>query len=82
MIGGEVDRLQMTLVLVLLARRRDVRVPALGLLAARELDVALRERRIDLQQQDGLLDVEDLSHETRTVAPAGASVDRRAAGLR
>ena len=37
-------------------------MPALGELAAGELDVSLVERRIDLQQEDGLLDVDDLWH--------------------
>ena len=38
-------------------------MPALGQLAARELDVALVERRIDLEEQDGLLDVQHLRHD-------------------
>ena len=63
LVGRLVDRLQVALVLELAARRGDVRVPALGQLAARELDVALVERRIDLQEQDGLLDVQHLRHD-------------------
>ena len=45
--------------LELLARRRDVGVPDLGHAAPRELDLALVERRLQLEQQDGLLDVQD-----------------------
>ena len=48
--------------------RRDVGVPALRHPAARELDRALVERRLELQEEDGLLDVEDLGHEPSTVA--------------
>ena len=48
--------------------RGDVGVPALRHLAARELDRALVERRLELQEEDGLLDVEDLGHEPSTVA--------------
>ena len=68
LVGGLVDRLQVALVLELLAGRRDVRVPALGQPAARELDVALVERRLDLQEEDGLLDVQHLRHDRPTVA--------------
>jgi hypothetical protein len=50
------------LVLELLPGRRDVGMPLLGQAPARELDVALVERRIDLQQEDRLLDVDDLGH--------------------
>ena len=63
LVGGLVDRLQMALVLELLAGRRDVGMPALGHAPARELHVALVERRLELQEQDGLLDVEDLRHD-------------------
>jgi hypothetical protein len=45
--------------------RRDVRVPALGHPAARELHVALVERRLELQQEQMLLDVEDVLGMTR-----------------
>ena len=48
--------------------RGDVGVPALRHPAARELDRALVERRLELQEEDGLLDVEDLGHEPSTVA--------------
>ena len=54
--------------LELLARRGDVRVPALGLATPRELDVALVERRLDLEEEDRLLDVQDLRHDPFTVA--------------
>jgi hypothetical protein len=63
-----VDRLQMALVLELAPGRGDVRMPDLGEPAARELDVALAERRLDLKQQDGLLDVQHLWHDPTTVA--------------
>ena len=48
LVGRLVDRLQMALVLELLAGRRDVGVPLLGEPPARLLDVALVERRLDL----------------------------------
>ena len=60
----------MALVLELAAGRRDVRVPDLGELAARELDVALVERRIDLQEEHGLFDVQHLRHDPHTVPSA------------
>jgi hypothetical protein len=43
-------------------------VPALGHPAAGELDAALVEGGLELQEEDGLLDVEDLGHERFTVA--------------
>jgi hypothetical protein len=52
----------MPLVLVRAARRRDVRMPALGHAPARELHGALVERRLELEQEDRLFDVEDLRH--------------------
>jgi hypothetical protein len=51
LVGGLVDRLQVALVLELLARRRDVRVPDLRHAAARELHVALVERRLELEKE-------------------------------
>ena len=63
LVGGLVDRLQVALVLELAPGRRDVGMPALRHPAARELDVALVERRLDLQEQDGLLDVQHLRHD-------------------
>src|SRR4051794_32397416 len=48
LVGGHVDRLEVALVLELLAGRGDVRVPALCHPAASELDGALVERRLDL----------------------------------
>ena len=54
--------------LVLAPGRRDVGVPALRHPAARELDGALVERRLQLEEQDRLLDVQDLGHEPSTVA--------------
>jgi ADP-ribose pyrophosphatase YjhB (NUDIX family) len=55
-------------VLHLAPGRRDVGVPALRHPAPRELHGALVERRLELQEEDGLLDVEDLRHERSTVA--------------
>ena len=85
LVGGLVDRLQMALVLELAALRGDVRVPALGHAPARELHVALVERRLELQQEQMLLDVEDRGrHDQITlaaveghVAPAGSTWRRR-----
>src|SRR5215218_2917741 len=57
-----VDRLQVPFMLELLARRRDVGMPLLREPAPGELDLALVERRLDLQEEDGLLDVDDLWH--------------------
>ena len=74
LVGRLVDRLEVALVLELLARRRDVGVPDLRHPAARQLDLALVERRLDLQQQQRLFDVEHVRHEpTRvsTVMPIG-----------
>ena len=59
LVGGLVDRLQVALVLELPSRRREVGVPALGHPPARELDVALVERRLELEQQQVALDVKD-----------------------
>jgi hypothetical protein len=61
-VGGLVDGLQVALVLVLAAGRRDVGMPALGELAPGELDRALVEGRLELQQEHGLLDVEYQRH--------------------
>ena len=73
LIGRLVDRLQVALVLVLAAGRRDVRMPALGHPPAGELDRALVERRLELQQEEGLLDVEDARHDLQKLAarPSG-----------
>ena len=57
LVGGLVDRLQMALMLELTTLRGDVRVPALGHAPPRELDIALVERRLQLQQEQMLLDV-------------------------
>ena len=65
LIGCLVDRLEVALVLELLARRRDVRVPDLRLAAARQLHVALAEGRLELQQKQRLLDVENTWHGIR-----------------
>jgi hypothetical protein len=59
----------MALVLDLLAGRREVRVPHLRLPPARELDVALLERGLELQQEQRLFDVEDLRHDVRGYRP-------------
>ena len=63
-----VDRLKVALVLVLASGRRDVGMPALGHPAPRELHRALIERRLDLQQQKCLFDVEDAWHDSFTLA--------------
>jgi hypothetical protein len=68
----------MALVLELATGWRDVGVPDLREPTPRELDVALAERRVDLKQQDRLLDVQHLWHDLTTVAaghgPGGASI--------
>ncbi len=80
LVGGLVDRLQVALVLVLASGWRDVGVPALGHAPARELHVALVERRLELQQEQMLLDVEDRGrhdHETlATLRPPFRGVSR------
>jgi hypothetical protein len=53
----------MALVLELLAGRRDVGMPALRLPAPCELDVALLEGRLDLKEEDRLLDVQHIGHD-------------------
>ena len=68
LVGRLVDRLQVALMLVLAPGRRDVRMPALCHPSARELDGALIERRLDLQQEHRLLNVEDPRHYTFTLA--------------
>jgi len=65
LVGGFVDRLQVSLVLHLLAGRCEIGVPALGQPAPRELDGAHVEGRVQLQQEKGLLDVEDLGHDVQ-----------------
>jgi hypothetical protein len=50
-------------------------VPALGHPAAGELDAALVEGGLELQEEDGLLDVEDLGHERFTVAGMAPWID-------
>jgi hypothetical protein len=50
------------LVLELLARRRDVGMPDLRHAPARELDLALVEGRLELQQEERLLDVQHTWH--------------------
>ena len=71
LVGGLVDRLQVALVLVLAARRRDVRMPALGHPAASELDVPLVERRLELQQEHRLFEIEDPWHASTYVSDDG-----------
>ena len=69
MIGGLVYRLQVALVLELLARRRDIRVPTLGHPAAGELDIALVKRRDELKEEEVLLDVQNgYGHDPTTLA--------------
>ena len=45
--------------LVLAPGRGDVRVPALGHAPARELDITHTERRLQLEQEHRLLEIED-----------------------
>src|ERR1700682_6410466 len=69
LVGRLVDRLQVALVLELPALRRDIRVPALGHSAARELHIALVERGLELQQEQMLLYVKDAcGHDWSTLA--------------
>ena len=67
LVGRLVDRLEVALVRELLAGRGEVGVPDLGLPAACQLDVALVERRLELQEEQRLLDVQDLRHRPLTV---------------
>ena len=70
-VGRLVDGLQMAFVLMLPSGWCDVGMPDLGQPPARELDVALVERRIDLQQEDRLFDIQHLCHDLFTVAGVG-----------
>ncbi len=71
LVGGLVDRLEVALVLELASLRGHVRVPALGHAPTRKLHVALCERRLQLQQEQMLLDVEDGGgHDPTTLARA------------
>jgi hypothetical protein len=56
------------LVLVLAPWRRDVGVPTLRHSPPSQLDGALVERRLELQQEQGLFQVEDASHWLNTLA--------------
>ena len=68
MIGRLVDRLEVTLVLELPTSRGNVGVPALGRPPAGQLHIALVKRRLDLQSEHLLLNVEDHSrHATQHV---------------
>src|ERR1019366_2649815 len=72
LVGRLVDRLEVALMLELAALRSHVGVPALGHTPARELHVALRERRLELQQEQMLLDIEDSGgHDPTTLARVG-----------
>ncbi len=62
LVGRLVDRLEVTLVLELLARWGDVGKPDLRLPAPRELHLTLVEGGLELQEQERLLDVEDAWH--------------------
>ena len=62
LVGRFVDRLEVALMLMLAALRRDVRMPALGEPAAGELDVALVKRRLQLQQEERLFEIKNLGH--------------------
>ena len=68
LVGGLIDRLEMALMLVLSAGRSDVGVPALGHPAARELDFTGVERRLELQQEHRLFNIEDPRHRASTLA--------------
>ncbi len=61
-VGGLVDRLQVALVLVLLADRGEVGVPALGHRAARGLHIFLAERGREFEEQHELFDVHHRGH--------------------
>jgi hypothetical protein len=77
LVGGVVDRLQVTLVLELAPGRREVGVPDLGQPTARQLDVALVERRLELQEEERLLDLEHCGHEHPTIAPRSSIEEAR-----
>ncbi len=49
-------------------RRRDVGVPALGHLTPSQLNRALIEGRLQLQQEQRLFDVQDPRHDSFTLA--------------
>ena len=70
LVGHVVDRLQVALVLVLLAGWRNVGVPALGHAPARELHVAHIEGRLQLQKRHRLLEIEHRCHELFTLSDA------------
>jgi hypothetical protein len=64
------------LMLDLPAGRRNIGVPALGHPPSRELDIALVERRLELQQEHALFEIEDLGHEQITLAKGSGCVDQ------
>ena len=57
--------------LVLAARRRDVRMPALGHPAASKLDVPFFEWSIELQQEHRLFEIEKPWHASTYVSDDG-----------
>lgn len=65
----------MALVLKLAAGRREIGMPDLGQAAASELHLALGKRRLELEQQDRLFDIEDGGHALRVSPPPGARHD-------
>src|SRR6185312_10588962 len=74
LVGRLVDRLQVALVLELAPGRRDVGVPALGHAPTSELYVALVERRLELQQEQVLVYIEDgRGHDPTTLATVARS---------
>ena len=75
LVGRLVDRLEVALVLELLAGRGDVRVPDLRHPPPRHLDLALVEGRRDLQQQERLFEVEHVGHEPTRVSTVMLSRD-------
>ena len=74
LVGRLVDRLEVALVLVLAPLRSEIGMPPLGHPAPRELHVALVKGRLELQQKQVLLDVQDrYGHEPRTLATSATS---------
>src|SRR5271170_743296 len=72
LIGSLVDGLQVALVLELAALWRHVGMPALGHPAARQLHITLLERRLQLEEQQVLLDVKNgRGHNALTLATHG-----------
>jgi hypothetical protein len=71
LVGRLVDRLEVSLMLDRPAGRGDVGVPLLGHPPPGQLNLALVERRFKLEEQEGLLEVEDVRHFAITLARRG-----------